>query len=293
MGTQKEVDVNGHKIVAIEYNKEKGGTPVVFIHGITASINFWEPLQLPIFKDNYHWISLGLPGHYPSILPSGFKNEDLTADMIGSVLMKAIRNLVGEQPVLLVGHSTGGFAALYIAATYPEIVSGVISISGFAHGKWNGTLGLLQHIARAGFVGRAIFRTNIKILASNRFIYRIAAGFYAYKSKNLYSFPGFESMLDMVHRDSKQLDPDSLMPYFNRLPDIDIKERLQSISAPTLVLAGDEDPIVPSDQPHLIAKKISNSTKVLLHGSGHLPMFERPEEYGQAISEWIGENIKR
>jgi hypothetical protein len=40
MGSQREVDVNGHKIVAIEYNKEKGGVPVVFIHGITASINF-------------------------------------------------------------------------------------------------------------------------------------------------------------------------------------------------------------------------------------------------------------
>jgi pimeloyl-ACP methyl ester carboxylesterase len=224
-------------------------------------------------------------------MPPGFKNEDLTADMIGSVLMEAIHQLVGEQHVILVGHSTGGFAALYIAATYPDSVSGVISISGFAHGKWNGTLGLLQHIARMAIVGRTIFKNNIKILTSSRLIYRIAAGFYAHDRKVLYSFPGFESILDKVYGDSKLLDADSLIPYFNRLPDIDIKERLQNITAPTLVLAGDEDPIIPSDQPHLIAKKILNSKKALVHGSGHLPMFERPEEYERAISDWIGENI--
>jgi pimeloyl-ACP methyl ester carboxylesterase len=287
MGSQREFDVNGHKIVALEYNKKKGGTPVVFIHGITASINFWEPLQLPVFKNKFHWISLSLPGHYPAMMPSGFKNEDLTADMIGSVLIEAIRDLVGEQPVILVGHSTGGFAALYIAATYPDSVSGVISISGFASGKWNGTLGLLQHIARTAIVGRTIFKNNIKILTSSRFVYRIAAGFYAHNRKALYSFPGFDSILDSVYRDSKLLDADSLIPYFNRMPDIDIRERLQNISAPTLVLAGDEDPIIPSDQPLLIAKKIPNCKKALLHGSGHLPMFEIPEEYERAITEWI------
>jgi pimeloyl-ACP methyl ester carboxylesterase len=58
-------------------------------------------------------------------------------------------------------------------------------------------------------------------------------------------------------------------------------------------LAGSEDPIIPSDQPHLIAKKIPNSEKVLLEGSGHLPMFERPEEYERAISEWINSIHKK
>jgi pimeloyl-ACP methyl ester carboxylesterase len=207
--------------------------------------------------------------------------------------MEAITYIVGEQPVILAGHSTGGFAALYIAAAYPKSVAGVISISGFSRGKWNGTLGLLQHIARAGMIGRTIFRANLKILANNRFIYRIAASFYAFKSKNLYSFPGFETMLEMVHKDSKQLDPDSLIPYFNRLPDIDIQERLPDISAATLVLAGDRDPIIPPDQPNLIAKKIKNCKKILIQGSGHLPMFEKPEEYEQAISDWIKENINR
>jgi pimeloyl-ACP methyl ester carboxylesterase len=108
-------------------------------------------------------------------------------------------------------------------------------------------------------------------------------GFHANDRKALYSFPGFESILDIVHRDTKKLDPESMILYFNRTPDMDIRERLQNISASTLVLSGDEDPMIPSYQPHLIANEIPNSKKVLLHGSGHWPMFVRPEEYERAI----------
>jgi len=291
MSTQREVKVNGHKIAAIEFNKEKGGTPVVFIHGTTASINFWESHQLPIFKNNYHWISLSLPGHYPATLPTGFKTDDLTVEMIGNVLIEAICELVGDQPVIWAGHSMGGLVALYIGATYPQKVSGIISISGLARGKASGTLGLLQIFARAGFVGRGIFKSDIKILQSSRFIYRIAAGFYTYDRKALYSYPKFDSILDIVYNDLKKVDPDSLLHYFNRQPDIDISKKLPEIKAPTLVLAGDHDPIIPADQPHLIAQKNSNSTKVILEGSGHLPMFERPKEYERAITDWIREKM--
>jgi len=199
MTSLKEIKVNGHKIVAAEFNKNISGIPIIFIHGITASINYWEPLQVPIIKDKFHWYSLSLPGHYPATLPPGFKNEDMTADMIGHVLIEAIKELVGDQSYILAGHSTGGFAILQIAANFPENIAGAISISGFAKGKWNGTLGLLQNFARAGMVGRAIFRSNLKILAGSRFIYRIAAGFYTKDRKALYSYPGFESILDIIH----------------------------------------------------------------------------------------------
>jgi len=287
MTSFKEIDVKGHKIVALEFNKNIGGTPIIFIHGITASINYWEPLQVPIIKNKFHWYSLSLPGHYPATLPSGFKNDDMTADMIGQILIEAITELVGDELFILAGHSTGGFATLQIAAHFPKNIAGAISISGFAKGKWNGTLGLLQAFARLGMVGRAIFRNNLKILAGSRPIYRIAAGFYVKDRKNLYSYPGFESILDIIHIDAKELNPDSLIPFFNRLPDIDISKDLPKISAPTLVIAGKNDPIVPHDQPLLIAEKVPNAELFLIDGSGHLPMFERSDEYNRIISEWI------
>jgi pimeloyl-ACP methyl ester carboxylesterase len=287
MASLKEIIVDGHKIVALEFNRKISSIPVIFIHGITASLNFWEPLQIPIIKEKFHWYSLSLPGHYPASLPSDFRKEDMTKDLIGQILNEAIKKLVGDQSYILAGHSTGGFATLQIAANFPEKITGAISISGFAKGKWNGTLGLLQMLARAGMAGRAIFRNNLKILKGSRSIYRIAAGFYAKDRKALYSYPGFESILDIVHRDTKELNHDSLIPYFNRLPDIDISNDLSKISTPTLVLAGKNDPIIPHDQPVLIAEKVQNGELFLIDGCGHLPMFERPVEYNQIITEWI------
>ena len=51
------------------------------------------------------------------------------------------------------------------------------------------------------------------------------------------------------------------MLFFNRLPDIDISDRLSNITSPTLAIAGDSDPIVPSEQSLIIAKRVQKGKK--------------------------------
>lgn len=287
MHSSKEIDIGGHKIVAKVFNEEKTGIPVIFIHGITATIDFWEPVQTPIIKKNYRWYSLSLPGHFPAQLPGEFNKELVTSDMISQVLTDAIKEFVGNQPVILAGHSTGGFAALCIAANNPEITTGVISISGFAHGRWTGALGIFQKLARFGIIGRVLFKINFKILASNSWIYRFGVGLYAKDRKALYSNSDFKTIVDIAYKGTKELDLNSLLPFFNRLPDIDISELLPNITSPTLALAGDSDPIVPPEQSRIIAEGVPKGEKVLLEGAGHLLMFERQREYNRAITNFI------
>lgn len=287
MSTKREINIEGHRIAAAAFNEGKAGIPAIFIHGITTSINFWEVIQTPIFKEKFRWYSLSLPGHYPARLPTEFRREFLTADMLAQVLMTAIRELVNDQQIILAGHSTGGFAALNIAARKPETIAGVISISGFAQGRWKGALGMLQKLARFGAIGRVLFKTNLKILASYRFIYRIGVGLYANDRRAMHSSPGFESTLDLVYPDATQLDLNAMIPFFNQLPDIDISDLLPNVTSPTLALAGDSDPIVPPEQSRLISERVPNAELVLLEGAGHLPMFERPAEYNRVITEWV------
>ena len=288
MHPSKEIDIGGHKIVAKVFNEEKTGIPVIFIHGITATIDFWEPVQIPIIKQHFPWYSLSLPGHFPALLPSEFQRESLTADMIAQVLTDAIKELVGDQPVILAGHSTGGFAALSIAARSPEIAAGVISISGFAQGKWTGALGIFQKLARFGPIGRMLFKINFKILASNLWIYRTGVGLYAKDRKALYSNPNFKNKVSIIaYQGTKELDLNSLLPFFNRMPEIDISGLLPNITSPTIALAGDMDPIVPPEQSSIIAERVPNGEKVLIEGAGHLPMFERHNEYNRVITDWI------
>jgi pimeloyl-ACP methyl ester carboxylesterase len=142
--TQHDIQVDGHKLVGLSFNPDTSGTPIVLIHGITASVSFWTPDQLELFAPRGPCYALSLPGHYPATFPSGYGTDDLTAESMAEVMTAALHQLIGHQSAILVGHSTGGFAALDIAVHHPECVAGVISISGFAQGRWSGMLGFNQ-----------------------------------------------------------------------------------------------------------------------------------------------------
>lgn len=284
---QHELCIDGHKLVAFGFNEEKPGTPVIFLHGIGASPRFWTAGQMPLFRDNFRWYALTLPGHYPAAFPEGFQRADLTAERIARLLSEAICQLVGNQPVLLVGHSTGGFASLDIAAHRPELVKAVICVSGFAEGKWAGILGIQQWLARRGPVGEMLFRLNLRTSSLTPGIYGFIARFYTADRRALYAYPDTRAAIDAMYADAVWLDRYAMAHWFNRMPDVDITPLLPRISAPVLALAGDQDPIVPPAQAHLIAERVQHGKLALLPGTGHMPMAERPTEYARAITEWM------
>ncbi|MBI1280545.1 MAG: alpha/beta fold hydrolase [Anaerolineaceae bacterium] len=286
MPCRHEFMIEGHTIVALEYNAHKTGTPAILIHGIMSSVGFW-PEEGHIFDEQFHWYSLSLPGHYPAVFPKDFRHEDLSAEMIARVMATAIRQLVGDQPVLLVGHSTGAFAALAVAAQAPEMVNGVISVGGFAEGKWGGLLSLLQRQARMGAAGEAMFRLNVKSgVLHPRMAYYLSS-FYAADKRAYFNYPNMYYSIQEQFVYSKHLDPYAMAHYFNRMPDINITEWLPLVKAPTLVISGDKDPIVPATQSALIASKVTNGDLVMVAGAGHMVMMERAAIYSQTINEWV------
>lgn len=127
--------IEGHQLVAYGFNTHLSQTPVVLLHGITASANSWLVGPPPVLA-HYPWYSLSLPGHFPAQFPLGFASADLTPELVARLVSTAVRQLAGGRPAILIGHSTGGFAALAVAATAPELVAGVVCISGFVQGRW-------------------------------------------------------------------------------------------------------------------------------------------------------------
>jgi pimeloyl-ACP methyl ester carboxylesterase len=71
------------------------------------------------------------------------------------------------------------------------------------------------------------------------------------------------------------------------MPDIDISDLLPRIAAPTMVLAGDMDPIVPPGQSQLIAERVQNGELVMLERAGHLPTSERTVQYQRLLTDWL------
>lgn len=280
--------IEGHTIVALEYNAYKGGTPAILIHGIMSSVGFWPESGHPF--DDHHWYSLSLPGHYPAVLPDGFRDADLSAESIARVLAEAIRQLTGEQRVILLGHSTGAFAALAIAAQAPELVQSVISVSGFAQGKWGGLLRPLQQLAAMGGMGEAMFRMNVKSGVLHPLVVYHLSSLYAADKQAYFADPHFYKSLRTQFAYTQRLNTRAMAHYFKRMPQIDITDWLPRISAPTLVITGDSDPIVSPMQSVHIAEKVQDGGLVMLARAGHMVMLERAAEYKQVIDNWLQED---
>ena len=143
------VDVGDHQIAVIDGTDGKSGPAVVFLHGILASAHLWPILIRDTPLDRYRWISVGLPGHYPSVAPKSFQREELSESFFARMVLEPVQAIFGDEPVHLVGWSTGGYSALMTAAESPERVASVVSLSGFARGAWEHFLGHLQVVSRS------------------------------------------------------------------------------------------------------------------------------------------------
>jgi 3-oxoadipate enol-lactonase len=65
--------------------------------------------------------------------------------------------------------------------------------------------------------------------------------------------------------------------------DMDLRDRLPRIEAPTLVVAGSQDPSTPAEKVRPIADAIPNAAYVELEGAAHIANMARPEEFERAV----------
>src|SRR5262245_25406430 len=209
----RELQVDGHTLAAVELNPGAAGEPIVLLHGVNMSPQFW--CTDPVFLGHGPCYALSLPGHYPATFPSGFRAADLTAATIARVLAAAIPTLVGHRPATLAGISTGGFAALDIAAHVPAVARRLVCISGFAQGRWIGPLGVSQRLARFGPAGRALVKALFRYTGRNRISFRDEIWpHYVVDKATLYAYPHFEALIDDLYPNYRRLDLNQLMHYY-------------------------------------------------------------------------------
>ena len=281
--------VNGHTLAVSPLNPGASGEPVILVHGITGNIATWQVDPLPSLLEQGPCYALSLPGHFPAVFPSGFRKEQLTTDMLALTMVEAICRIAGERPVTLMGQSTGGFAVLNLAARSPDLVRRVICISGFTHGRWNGFLGLNQDLVRMGAPGKTIFKAIYRLAGLSPGIFKLVMGIYAADARQLYANRANAEAIERSIYNFQQLDLDAMVQYFAVMPDMDITSLLPRIQAPTLVIAGEQDRTVSTDESRRIASLVPNAELAVIPGAGHLSFLERPEEYQKTLSRWLKE----
>ncbi len=109
----------------MNYKLEGNGETLVFIHGLSDNLLYWEFLASNLKKD-YQVLRINLRGHGESDLGNNEISIDTYVDDLYNLL-----NELNICNVNLIGFSLGGAIALNFTIRYPEIVSSLVIMSSF------------------------------------------------------------------------------------------------------------------------------------------------------------------
>jgi len=233
--------------------------PLVFLHGWAQSRQIWQRQQQAFPGATF----FKLPGH------GGAADSD---DWITSIASQ-----LPESPSIIVGWSLGGMIAMQLALNYPEKVAALVLVSstpdfcsrqGWDHGCSND----LFNAFRSG-----IESNTVKTM--NRFFALMFQGDEI--SRQEYNEIA-HSAIDKVNQPSEA----GLKKGLEYLESLDLRQQLNRIAQPTLVMHGDGDAIIPVGAGLHLAESMVNSCWHLFEQCGHAPFLTQSETFNEALEAW-------
>jgi len=240
-------------------------THLVFLHGVGGGHHAWDA-QLPYFAalgyPAHSWDQPGY-GHSPAV-------EPYTLEQVALALKRLIASLAKE-PVVLVGHSMGGFVAQETYARFPELVKGLVL--GFTSAAFGG----------GGEFADKFISSRLGPLDAGKTMAEVAAAV-------MPSMRGSKSDpkgLAHAQRMMSAISSDTYRKAVQMLTTFDRRASLSAISVPTLLVAGSDDKTAPPAVMQRMAEKIPGSELVVLEGCGHLGPIDQPEAFNAALAGFL------
>jgi pimeloyl-ACP methyl ester carboxylesterase len=253
--------VNG---IQLAYTDEGEGLPMVLLHGFPLSRGAWSK-QVEAFKGRHRVITPDLRGFGESESTSGIVSMQRLAEDI-----HALTEQLATGPVILAGHSMGGYVALAFANAFPKALRGLMLVATKA-GTDSSEAAAARHAlaekVRAQGPAVVVDAMAPKMLAAGNADARMAAAVRGIM-KNASTEGVIATLLGMAER------PDE-------------NDRLDQIRVPTLVIAGSEDTVIPPSESEALAKAIPGAQLVLIPRAGHLVAFEQARAFNDAVRNWL------
>jgi 4,5:9,10-diseco-3-hydroxy-5,9,17-trioxoandrosta-1(10),2-diene-4-oate hydrolase len=276
---QRWVRIGGRWMNVIELGPQDPEGTIVFVHGLSGCWMNWLE-NLPHFAQTHRVVAMDLPGFGASEMPA----EKISIQGYAAAVDELLREL-GVERAAVVGNSMGGFIGAEIGIQFSTWVDKLVLVSAagltIARQRNEHVLTLLRRLetvltAYTGWIGSRS-DTLVRRMRARRALFNIVTAHPTQLPAPLVAEqlrgsgkPGFIDALDA-------------------LTDYPIRDRLDDIAAPTLVVWGTEDRLVPVRDAWEFGKLIPNSRVVVYEDTGHMAMLERPEAFNALVDEFLEE----
>ncbi len=237
------------------------GPPVVLSNSLGTTLAMWDP-QMAALRERFRVIRYDTRGHGASPVPPGpYDVADLGGDLLG------LLDRLGIERASLCGLSIGGLTTMWVAANAPERVDRLVLCS--ASARFDSPEVYAERAAMVLAEGMGtVADLAVKRWFTERFAEERPDVVGSFRDMLLVSPPeGYAACCGVVER-------------------TDLTSSIGAIAAPTLLVAGADDPGTPPVHAERIAGRIAGSRVVVLPGS-HLLNVERADEATRAILDHL------
>ncbi|MDH6243258.1 alpha/beta hydrolase [Mycobacterium sp. OTB74] len=247
----------------VAYQETGDGPPIVLLHATLHDHHDFDAIAGPLAA-NYRVIAVDWPGHGESD-----PNPTITAPALADVLAEIVETLhLG--PAVFIGNSIGGFAAARLALDHPDRVAGLILVQS------------------GGFVRRSIIsRVYCRAFGSSLVARRLLPHIVPYYMKPMTA--NDDAVVTQAVRAAKtptgRAMYSSLWHSFTE-PAFDLTGSAAAITAPTQIVWGKRDPIIPLRFGN-VAHRLIPGSQLEVFNTGHAPFSSQPDEFLQFVEPFV------
>ena len=276
------LDLNGQLVHYRDVGPRGDPAPIVLLHGTSASLHTWEGWSKAL-RGQRRVISLDLPafgltGPFAGDYPTRWAGQPLyTADHYARFVLDLLDRLA-VQRFVVAGNSLGGDVAWHIAAAAPDRVAQLVLVDAAGYRFTPEDVPLGWRIARLPVLGRVTehFLPRPFVLQGLRAVYGNPAKI-------------DEALIDRYYE--LTLRAGNRAALVQRLqawsPDEGV-EKVVGVSAPTLILWGGRDRLIPPALAQRFAADIPGSQQVVFDDLGHVPHEEDPLRTVAVVKTFLG-----